>query len=365
MPNQSIVVDCEINFTSVKNISFLLKRFSFAHFSIAPLSLLLNFWFFRNLYRNALLNPNLKMLLIFHGLFASLLNFHGILLSIFYLIIDPCQSILSIFDCKLISMPRIVSLSMISLLLVAISIERSYATYKFSKYSADVSIKFYIIALIFGSFAAVSGFQVYSLFSLKSDRENYTLCIGSVFSSSSVIFYSCIGSIVVACFCAITVTVNKIWNQHKLKNYQWFNQGRFDLRSRLQLSQNIDTNQSIFCMSLVFLLTFVSVIGCLLVWMLFMDKTDMLNNVNILFYGVFGQQIYCILYIVAFVLGSEKMRNDMHKKLLKNVTVQEKLTKFRKLWIRLKRVRKIQPKPLIFMSDRGNKYFTELNQMWN
>jgi len=89
-------------------------------------------------------------------------------------ICDPCQSILSIFDCKLINMPRIVPVSMISMILVAISIERSYATYKFSKYSADVSIKFYIIALIFSSFAAVSGFQVYSLFSLKSDRENYT-----------------------------------------------------------------------------------------------------------------------------------------------------------------------------------------------
>jgi len=72
------------------------------------------------------------------------------------------------------------------------------------------------------------------------------IVVSKSISSFNALMVACLGLI-----CAGFSLVNKTWNGRKLKRFVWLNRGRFNLKSRIQLYNNVDTNQSIFCTSLV------------------------------------------------------------------------------------------------------------------
>jgi len=339
----------------------LLRRYFIVHFLLAPPCVIFNVWFLKHIYQHVLINLNLKILLIFHSILACTISFHGFSTSMFYLSVDPCFSVMDEYQCKLISSPRSVSFMLISSTLVMISIERTYATYKYSTYgkrwkNTIIYCIMWTLILMY-NLVSVGFFQILSLKSL-TDSHKKIICMGSTFSSQT---FSIIGgflSMFVASLCVAIVSTNKIWNDQKLKNYQWFNRGQFDLRSRLQLSQNTDTNQSIFFMTLIFLVTFIAVTSSSLVPLIFPSINILASSYysddnNLKLYAVIFQQLYCLLYLFAYIFGSEQMRKQIFNR-------QRPIVKY------LLRVRKKKIKPQGFeLVQAKDKYFKDLENMWN
>jgi len=288
------------------------------------------------------------------SIFACCLSIHGIVSSIFYLSIDPYSAVMSPYMCKFFNTPRTISFIMISVVLIITSFERAYATYKFKIYNGSSKNR-YLIMILVGNFLSGSCFHILSMQGLKSD-QSMTIWVGSIFSSQTISIIGGVASIFISTLCSIVVSVNKIWNHRKLKNYQWFNRGQFDLKSRIQLSQNIDTNQSIFWMTLVFLLTFVVVVSISLYPVLIFKSYDLVDSINTIFYSVVGQQMYCLLYIFAYVFGSDKLRS--------------KILARRFNWKNFMKIRKAttehQVVPMAkIKSIATKKYIVDLKNVWN
>jgi len=344
---------------TIESIMNLTREFSITHFFIAPLALIFNIWFIKYLRDQVLMNRNLKILLILHCILACSISTHGLVSSIVYLLIEPCSIVTSQYFAKIINTQRTLSFTLMSFVLIMISFERTYATYRYLTYGNDQKYRFSIWLVIGLTFLPVFILHALAVQSLISNPQ-LTLAMASAYSEKRLSILAGFLSIFAATLCATLLLVNKLWNRNKLKNYDWFNRGRFDLKSRIQLSQNIDTNQSIFWMTLVFLFTFIIVTSKMLFLASF-EVSNELNNVDLIFYGIFLQQLYCLLYIFAYVGSSEKMRQKvylMQKKMSKSAMVMVPMKNL------FKKPNKVTPKNCV-MDQAKDKYFQELGNMWN
>jgi len=249
-----------------------------------------------------------------------------------------------------------------------ITFERTYATYKYLTYGNDSKNRSLIYLVIALDFLPVLIFQALSLKNLQQNQQQeqqLTLAMTSYWAFSGRTLSIVIGllSIVIATLCTTVLLVNKIWNRYKLRNYDWFNRCKFDLKSRIQLSQNIDTNQSIFCMTLLFLLAFVVTVSIAIPLSMFEVAKNELQDANAIFYVVMVQQLYCLLYIFIYVAASEKMRRKILQK--KNLVMSKATMVVASISCNLfKKQNKILPATCV-LDQAKDRYFQELVNMWN
>jgi len=344
---------------SIESILKLTREFSITHFSIAPLALIFNIWFIKYLLNQVLMNRNLNILLILHCILACIISTHGLVSSIAYIFIEPCSMVTSQYFAKIINTPRTLSFTLMSFVLIMISFERTYATYRYLTYGNDQKYRFSIWLVIGLTCLPVFILHALAVQSLISNPQ-LTLAMASALSGQTLSIIGGFLSLSIITLCTIVLLVNKLWNRHKLRNYDWFNRGKFYLKSRIQLSQNIDTNQSIFWMTLLFLFTFL-IASSIMTLLSSFDVSNNLHNVDRIFYAILVQQLYCFLYIFVYVGSSEKMRKK--RNLLKK---KPKLSIF--FLVKIENLFKKQSKVLPVnraLDQAKDRYFQELGNMWN
>jgi len=310
------------------------------------------------LYQNELINVNLRTFLIAH-VFCAIVNSVDrlifVALNLWALIIDPCQVMKLAINCRFLSSPMFISYILILNLIIFISIERCIASYKFETYFDVKLYLFAILSILFGLIEACI-VETRSLLSLKS-YSYLVVCIiaGSVGESASL--FNFLFLTVVTLICALLIFYNKLWNGWMLKKFDWYNQVRFNLRSRFQLNNNIEVNGSIFMMVLWFFVTvMILVVLAVYIRLAYSNQRIAVETVQgFLRLTVFVQQIYLLFYVPAYFMGSVNFRQRAVEKMVK--------------WCGVLRSKFFHPKvapakQTAVLDNATKKYFQELQDLW-
>jgi len=193
-----------------------------------------------------------------------------------------------------------------------------------------------------------------SVLSTSTSLEVFCLSFGTGASSTSVsrqiILCSCVA------LCSLITLVNKLYNSYKLRQILWFNQSQFSFRNRVQLSNNIDTNRSMFLLACTFFICYSLIIvvsvsrtrqpG---------DHESLIDFIRFQSYSVSAQEMYCTLNVLAFFLAKESKRAILWAKLMK-------------MWqmVIIKCCCKQKVHPRVEVEAKVTKrYFQDLNHMWD
>jgi len=368
MADNDILDFCVSNSTKTIKVSIELLRFELVQqitidFSFSIGIIVANSLFLsKYLHKNVLINVNLKVFLIAHVFAALVHSFNRllfVLLNLSALLINPCHVLKLPIDCRFLSAPTFMAYVLVLNLIVFISIERCIASYRFETYF-DVKLYIYAVLAIFLALVGISILEIRSLNSLKS--YNFpTVCISAVAAGESTALFNFICLTFFAFLCAILMFCNKLWNGWMLQKFCWYNRGKFNLRSRFQLYNNIEVDGSIFMMIFWFFLT----ISTLVVFSVFLrwkhanqNSVVTMATVSNMRFAIFVQQLYFLFYIVAYFLGSRDFRRRK---------AREKINKWLH-WLMDRNCFHSKVDPHIVSTaaqdDHTKKYFQELHDLW-
>jgi len=325
---------------------------------ISVFVLVANRYFFKFIQSLPLLNWNLKIYLLAYPICALIISINDMVImtrNLVTYVANPCSILKSTFSCRFFVIPSTISFNVLILLSVFTSLERLYATYRYKPVSPLFSGCYAIVpiglSIIIGSSTCVT-----TLLSTKNLNDT-VICLTTTPSTPEKSFSNTmfLGTLVIAC--TLSNAASKLWNVWKLKKFVWFNQGQFNFRYRHQLHQNIQLDDSILYMNLALLSILVLII---LLAFGYTQKiiVDPLQVAELSWLVSLLNQIYCLVYILAFMMG----RTEFRKKVVDNLT-KKILRKFKPKVSDTATI--VEPVKRSALEMATKKYFNELEDMWN
>jgi len=321
--------------------------------------LCINLYFLRFLRKKILMNPNLKLLLNVQTFFATLVCVLALFTSCrsIFVVIFWKNTISSNLPCVLLGLFLLTCLQVLISLEIVVMLERCYASFKYFEY-LDVSktVCTSLAILIVLIFYIVCGIVAVKSIDLSTFSEPKMICF-DLDQSSWTLLLRIVIFIIIDFICIGACCLNFIVNRNRLKKI-WSNQCQFNLKTRIQLSENIHTNKSILVKFLTFLPASFLVLGLQLfeVQIYAVDTTKFDDYVpEILEFDSTILLAYASLGPVAFLLADNK-----HRKFI--------IGKSRKAFHTItKCCRKtlIHPEAANQKVFHTNTHFGELNKIWN
>jgi len=230
---------------SVDEIIALSEKFSLFYLSISLMIIFLNVWFIKYLKGRVSLNRNLKMLLTIHCIFACTTSTQGLVSTIVYQSMEPCSTVISYYWSEIINLPLSSYFMLIVVMLIFISLERTYATCKhhtFGSETKNLLPRIWIVIVI--NTLPTLILQAFSLKSLDQNQQ-ITLALASTFILQTVTTITGLLSIfVILILCSTQLSVKKTGNRQKMKQFDCY-RGYVDDQKKTAVDDNVFTSDQI------------------------------------------------------------------------------------------------------------------------
>jgi len=339
------------------------------NFFLTFTGLAINVYFSRFLLRKKLINPNLKLLLHCQTVFACLacvLGFFASVRSTIALVFQMKHPILFNVSCVLFGMSLFFCLQVLVSLEIAVMLERCYASIMYLKYFDVSKTRYSVLAVLIAIVSnLIDTFMTQKSIAWSSIRGNDQLeliCFDQDDGSSSNIVLRLTISLCIDLVCISACCINFLVNRYRLKNLLWYNQSQFNLKTRIQLSENIIKNKSILAKFLTFLP--ITILVFVMKLMELKISTSRMTKIDNYLSGFldFDSTIllaYTSLGPAAFLLANKKERMRLAK-IVKNLIAS--------WWLKIFGENKVHPEPGVAGQQQKifdtNKYFEDLQNAW-
>lgn len=214
----------------------------FLNIMMTPIGCLLNLFLIYSILRSTLFHNNLRLLMGHLSAMAVWYNVASFGKSLYTLMVmysEPCNLVTTLYNCKVQELISILPLQTMLYSLVAIGLERLYATLFYTTY--DYTKNLYMsLTLIFCIWFAALTLQLSPLPHIPSGK--ILVCQNLLVINQKTALTLLIIGLVLEFFSVLIFTCTTCWDRIKLRKLM-INQAQHTLSARFQLAQNVEINK--------------------------------------------------------------------------------------------------------------------------
>lgn len=318
---------------------------------LSPIGFVLNGFLIYSLIKSTIFSINLRVLMSNLSISALLFCFGHFIKHISVVVlmaIDPCFLVTTLYGCKLQETATIVPLLTTLYSLVAIGVDRLYATLCYNTY--DQKKRIYIsVVLVIAIWTVALASQLAQLPLIP--RGFVPFCQNLLVMNSTGAIMALSFSIILETLCVMIFTTTTVLDRTKLTNVL-INQAQHSLAARYQLSQNIDINKIMLPSAIIHLACFLPTTAFSMLIVLGW-KMNMETKVKFVLATLILIHLFTIVYPLMTFYKNERLRQQLTKRLpwLRNVILKHT-------------VKPNAPRINNYIDDT-EKYFQFHENMWN
>lgn len=317
---------------------------------LAPFGFVLNCFLVYGIAKSTLFNINLRILLGHLSILALLFCLTNFGKSVYIGIlaaIDPCYLVTSLYYCKVQELATILPLVTMLYSLVAIGIERLYATLRYTTYDSEKNI-YLAVFLIIVIWAVALGFQ---LSPLPQIPQGYIpICQNLLVLNKQAAVTILSFSMTLEILSVMIFTATTLLDRMKLTKLLINKTQHCTLAARFQLSQNIDVNKIMLPSALAHLACFIPqnifATSAVCGWEMSIE-----TKLQFLTFALLLVLIFTIFHALIIFYKNDRLRQQVTKE----------FPLIRKLILNSK----VKPETQVNNADDTNKYFDFYESMWN